>query len=90
MSIASETAILNRIIKPDEPVLPREFARVVLQWEFHPSDRQRMTQLLAKAKAGKLSRAEKVEAEKYERVGHFLSILKSQARQSLKPRRNAS
>ena len=40
--------------------------------------------LLEKAQAGTLTRAEKSRAENYERIGHFLSTLKSQARTSLK------
>ena len=45
-----------------------------------------MHELLEKAKAGTLTRAERIQAENYERVGHFLSILKSKARISLKAR----
>jgi hypothetical protein len=57
---------------------------MILQWEFAETDRQRMHQLLDKAKAGKLSRIDKAEAERYERIGHLLSIVKSKARASLK------
>ncbi len=68
----------------DRPQLPVRVARIILQWEFAESDRLRMHDLLEKAKAGTLTRSEKAEADNYERIGHFLSILKSKARASLK------
>ena len=54
------------------------------------ADRARMHELLEKAKAGKLTRPEKSEAENYERVGHLLSILKLKACASLKARNGDS
>jgi hypothetical protein len=80
----TEIAILSRIIKPEKPELPAALARQVLRWKFPPKDRQRMIALLNKAKNDRLTTNEKIEAERYERIGHFLSILKSQARMSLK------
>ena len=84
MTPPSEVAILSRIIEPDKPKLPLALARQVLQWKFPQEDRQRMLILLEKAKKNRLTLAEKIEAERYERIGHFLSILKSKARISLK------
>jgi len=46
-------------------------AEVILRWKFPVEDSRRMHELLEKAKIGKLTRREKEEAEKYERVGHF-------------------
>ena len=45
-----------------------------------------MRELLEKAKARRLTPRERAEAENYERVGHFLSILKSKAHTSLSAR----
>ncbi len=90
MVARSEAAILSRIIEPEKPKLPRPVARLILEWRFSEADRQRMHNLLAKAKAGKLTRPEKAEAENYERIGHLLSILKSKARMSLKARNGIS
>jgi len=84
MAATSEAAILSRVIDPDEPQLPAGMARLILCWEFPDADRRRMRELLEKAKASKLTRRERAEAENYERVGHFLSILKSKARTSLR------
>ncbi len=90
MTAASDVAILSRIIEPDRPALPASVAHMILRWEFREADRHRMHVLLEKAKEGALSRAEKKEAENYERIGHFLSMLKSKARVSLKAKRTAS
>jgi hypothetical protein len=84
MTADTESTILSRIIAPDEPTLPPDLARLILQWEFPEADRRRMHVLLDKAKEGTLTAAEKREAETYERVGHFLSLLKSKARVALK------
>jgi hypothetical protein len=89
VTVDNETAILSRVIDPDQPHLPAGLARRILRWEFPDADRRRMHELLEKAKARKLTRRERVEAENYERVGHFLSILKSQARTSLRARNSS-
>ena len=86
MSAGSELAILGRVIEPDGPELPDPLARMILRWKFSEADRQRMHELLEKAKARKLTPREKAEAGNYERVGHLVSILKSKARISLKKR----
>lgn len=90
MTAASEVAILSRIIEPEKPVLPQGLARLIMQWEFDPGDRQRMHALIEKAKAGTLSPEERADAESYERIGHFLSMLKAKARASLQPPPDAS
>jgi hypothetical protein len=84
MTAASEVAILSRIIEPEKPAFPAPFAKQILKWSFTKSDLERMNQLSEKSQNGTLSRLERIEAENYERVGHFLSILKSKARRSLK------
>lgn len=90
MTECSEADILSRIIEPDKPELPAGVARVILKWKFSEADHERMHDLLERAKAGKLTRREKAEAENYERVGHLVSILKSKARMSLKRYNGAS
>ncbi len=84
MTPPSEVAILSRIIEPQKRKLPTALARQVLQWKFPQEDRERMVVLLEKAKNKRLTAEEKIEAARYERIGHFLSVLKSQARMSLK------
>lgn len=90
MSKSTEVAILSRIIEPTEANLPGELARQILQWRFSEQDKLRMQELLVKAKKGVLTKSEKEEAEHYERIGHFLSILKSKARASMTKRSQVS
>ena len=80
----TETAILARIIAPDDPGLNRQFAQAVLSFAFRPDDQERMQQLSEKASEGTLTPDEQEEMDSYERVGHFISILQSKARMSLK------
>lgn len=84
MIASTEVAILSRIIDPDKPEIPGELAKMILRWKFSGEDLERMHSLLDKAKAGKLTTQERSTAANYERVGYFLSMLKSKARISLK------
>ena len=78
-----EAEILTRVISPDDPSLKRKVAEAILTMGFKPADQQRMNDLAEKARGGILSPAERAEADSYERVGHFVSLLKSKARRSL-------
>jgi hypothetical protein len=78
-----EFEILNRVIAPDEPTLPPAVARELLKWSFPDADRQRMSELAAKARQGSLTPEELAEADGYERVASFLGLVKSKAKRSL-------
>lgn len=78
-----ETTILARVIGPDSPTLPPAVAQEFLRWTFTEGDRQRMSELAAKARAGTLTTEEQVETDSYERVNSFLGLVKSKARRSL-------
>ena len=78
-----EAEILTRVISPDDPSLNRKVAEAILTMGFKPANQQRMNDLAEKAREGILSHAERAEADSYERVGHFVSLLKSKARRSL-------
>jgi uncharacterized protein YnzC (UPF0291/DUF896 family) len=80
----NEAEILARVIAPEEPTLPPDTARLLLTFDFRKEDRERMTLLAKKAHEGALTSEEQVEIDCYERVGHFLSLLRSKARISLK------
>jgi hypothetical protein len=82
----SEVAIFGRVLEPDQATLDAAAARAILDLDFKQADKERMRQLLAKAKAGALVGDEETEIDNYERVGHMLSLMKSKARQSLKAR----
>ena len=80
----TEGAIWDRMLEPKRPTLTPAVARAILALEFPESDKARMRELAAKARAGKLSAAEEGEVDIYGRVGSVLSIWKSKARRSLK------
>jgi len=80
----NEAEILSRVIAPEEPTLPPDTAKILLSFDFPEEDRARMEQLAEKAREGTLTPEEQAEIDCYERVGHFLSLLRSKARLSLK------
>jgi hypothetical protein len=84
----SEVSILNRILRPNSPAFSPEAARDILTLDFDQSDKDRMRELSAKARAGTLTAKEDAEAGKYELIGHLLNIMQSKARRSLKGRRD--
>jgi len=78
-----EAEILTRVIAPEDPLLEKRAAEAILALGFKAVDKRRIDELAAKARLGTLSAEERVEADSYERVGHFISLLKSKARRSL-------
>ena len=88
MSVAqtgtSEAAIFGRILQPEQATLDAAAARAILALDFDHADKDRMRDLMAKARLGELTTDETIEIENYERVGHMLSLMKSKARLSLK------
>ncbi len=78
-----ESTILARVIAADALPFPSVVASELLKWGFPEADKQRMTELAAKAWRGTLTAEEQVETEGYERVSSFLGLVKSKARRSL-------
>ena len=81
---SSEAAILDRVMRPNAGGWPRAAAEAILAVTFNSQDRERMSQLMEKAKAGNLSQAETEEMENYRHVGRLLELMKSRARLSLR------
>jgi hypothetical protein len=79
----SETAIFSRLVLPSRSDLTDESARALIALGFSNEDRERMSVLAEKARQGALTADEQREADNYERVGHYLSILQSKARLAL-------
>lgn len=79
----AEATILSRVIAAETPTLSPAVASELLKWGFGESDKHRMADLAAKARAGTLSEEEHAEIESYERVSSFLGLVKSKARRSL-------
>ncbi len=84
VTTSNEAEILSRVIAPEEPTLPLDAAQIFLTFDFRKEDRERMSLLAEKAREGELTAEEQAEIDCYERVGHFLSLLRSKARLSLK------
>jgi hypothetical protein len=82
----SEVAIFGRVLEPDRATLGAAAARAIIDLDFKLADKDRMRELLAKAKAGTMTADEEIEIDNYERVGHMLSLMKSKARRSLRAR----
>ena len=81
---STEAEILERMIEPQSRVFHPALANYILSLKFVPKDQQRVDDLLAKAQQGALSGAEEHELDSYLNVGHFLALLHSKARISLK------
>lgn len=80
----TEADILAHVISPNQPGLPPESARAILELKFDQTALERMNDLAEKNRAGVLSEAERMEMEKYLRVGQFLNLLQAKARVSLR------
>jgi len=80
----AESETLTRVISPDDPSLDRQAAQAVLALGFKAPDNRRMEELAEKARLGELTLEEQSEADSYERIGHFVSLLKSKTRHSLR------
>ena len=79
-----EAEILSRLIQPERSDLRPEVAEYILDLDFREADVDRMNELAGKAAAGTLSADESSEMDGYRHVGHFLALLQSKARLSLK------
>jgi hypothetical protein len=79
-----DSEILARVVLPDAPTMSPAIATEILKLSFSNQDRQRMSELAAKAREGELTDEEIALTESYERVSSFLGFLKSKARISLK------
>ena len=84
----TEAAIWDRMLEPNRPTLSAASAKDILALEFPKTDKDRMHELAAKARAGTLTSAEEEEIDIYGRVGSVLSIWKSKARKSLRKAAN--
>ena len=80
----SEAAILSRVIQPNSADWPQAAAEAILRMGFPKTDREWMTALLEKAKAGVLTNEESEALEHYQHIGRLLEMMKSRARRSLK------
>jgi hypothetical protein len=83
----SETAILSRLISPEEDNLRPEAAEDLLLMRFAKPDLDRMHELMVINQEGLLCDRDMDELESYRRVGFMLDLLHSKTRRSLKKHR---
>jgi hypothetical protein len=79
----SEMEILRRIVDGGRPFFSAEAAQAIMHLDFSKADRERMNELAARNRDGRLSPHEDEELDNYIWVGQILGILQSKARQSL-------
>ena len=70
--------------------MSRDEAKRIVELEFSADERQRMHDLAERNRAGTLNSGEDEELDNFCRVGNTLALLKSRARQILKPQRRVS
>lgn len=80
----SDTAILSRVIHPEDDTLPVQAAEAFLQIRFDAQDLDRMHELAGKNQEDRLTADERLEMENYRRVSFLLDLMHSKARRSLK------
>jgi hypothetical protein len=83
-TVTTEAAIFGRVIEADDGDLTPDLARYILSLGFRSADKVRMHELAVRNQDGDLTTAEKAELHNYVNVGHFVAMLQSKARKSLK------
>jgi len=79
--------IWEMILHPHFGDMSPETASAIMGFSIPDIERARMKALLAKAKAGTISREESLDLDEYERAGNMLSVLKAKARRILKSKK---
>ena len=79
-----QAEILARTIRVNDADLSSDAAHSLLALQLPDDDRDRVNQLVAKAREGSLSEEEHAELEDYQRVASLLELLQSKARLSPK------
>jgi len=82
--------ILERMIKPEEPSLSPEVARHFLQLRFSDAEQARLNALSEKARDGTLTDSEASELDSFVVLSHWIGVLQSKARASLKAAASAA
>lgn len=80
----NEAAILGRAIDPANGNWSASIAEGILAIGLSPADRERMNELAAKARDGRLDAEEEIEIESYRQATRLLELMKAKARASLK------
>ena len=83
----TQSAILERVVRPTGSGMTVAAAKSMLQMKFGPTDMRPMRQLLADAQESELTPDDANELVAYRNVGRMVDLLQSQARRVLNTRR---
>jgi hypothetical protein len=81
--VQHESALWRRLVEPDWDALTPDVARYLLRIEFTDDERDRVSELSAKARAGSLSEPEGRELDSFIRAANTLTIWHAKAQQFL-------
>jgi hypothetical protein len=84
MPVVTEADILSEVVAPDQPGLPPESARSILELRFTEKATSRIRELLDRNNKSTITDEERSELDRYLRVGRFLDLLQAKARVSLR------
>ena len=79
-----EADVLAEVLSAGQSTMSTELAQWLLTLHFTEVQQHRVQILADKGNEGTLTEAERLEVEKYRRVGNILSLLQSKARLALK------
>ena len=79
----TEADILTRVVRPERADLSPAAAEAIMKMGFDAETTKIVQQLLRKNNRGGISAEDRVDLEKYLRVGQLLDLLQAKARQSL-------
>ena len=82
--MTTDTAIFERVLTERNQDWTAEMARWFARVQLTEADRQRVGELLEKNQARVLDEEEQEALQNYERVEHFLAVLRAQARLTMK------
>ncbi len=81
--MSSMPTVLERLLRPGDGNLPRDYARQLLTFEFSPDEQARCQALSEKAQLGTLTVAERGELEEMMVTNDVLALLQAKAKASL-------
>ena len=79
-------AVWHHVLRFNDSITPAA-ARALLKFQFTSAEVERLQDLAAQARRGKLSASDAIEIDTFERLGCLLDILHSNARRVLKRRK---
>jgi hypothetical protein len=82
-STITEVDILEKVVSPTNGDMNPDAARVILGLKFDSATTRQIRQLMQRNSKGTITAQERLDLEKFLRVGKFIDILQAKARRSL-------